>query len=69
MDRDQFTIEVELPAGAGIGETTRIVRLVDQRCADMTASVTVAWVIGRSAPAFYYNMVGNRDQAPGFAKG
>ena len=28
----------------------------------------VAWVIGRSAPAFYYNMVGDRDQAPAFAQ-
>ena len=27
-----------------------------------------AWVIGRSAPAFYYNMVGERDQDPAFAQ-
>jgi hypothetical protein len=29
---------------------------------------SATWVLGRSAPGFYYNLVGNRDQAPGFAQ-
>lgn len=68
MDRDQFHIELDLPAGTGIDETTRIVRLVDAALRGHDGIRDVAWVIGRSAPAFYYNMVGNRDQAPGFAE-
>jgi multidrug efflux pump subunit AcrB len=68
VDRDQFHIEVDLPPGTGIAETLRVVRAVDARLAAEADILDVAWVVGRSAPAFYYNMVGNRDQAPAFAQ-
>lgn len=68
VDRDQFHIEVDLPPGTGIIETLRIVREIDARLAAEADLVEVAWVVGRSAPAFYYNMVGDRDQAPAFAQ-
>ena len=68
VERDQFHIEVDLPPGTGIGETLRVVRAIDARLAAETDILDVAWVVGRSAPAFYYNMVGNRDQAPAFAQ-
>lgn len=68
VDRDQFTIEVELPDGASLAQTARTVRAIDERLGAETNIVSVTWVLGRSAPAFYYNVVGNRDQAPGFAQ-
>jgi multidrug efflux pump subunit AcrB len=68
VDRDQFHIEVDLPPGTGFAETMRLVREIDATLADADGIVDVAWVVGRSAPAFYYNMVGDRDQAPAFAQ-
>ncbi len=68
VDRDQFHIEVDLPPGAGIAETLRLVDEIDAALATEKDIADVAWVVGRSAPAFYYNMVGDRDQAPAFAQ-
>ena len=68
VDRDQFHIEVDLPPGTGITETLRVIRQIDAVLAQEAAIVDVAWVAGRSAPAFYYNMVGDRDQAPAYAQ-
>ena len=68
VDRDQFHIELDLPPGTSLAETMRVVRDVDALLSAESDIVNVAWVIGRSAPAFYYNMVGNRDQAPAFAQ-
>jgi multidrug efflux pump subunit AcrB len=68
IDRDQFHIEVDLPPGTGIAETMRVVRAIDAKLAAEDDILDVAWVVGRSAPAFYYNMVGDRDQAPAFAQ-
>ncbi len=68
VDRDQFHIEVDLPPGTGINETLRVVREIDATLVAESEILDVAWVVGRSAPAFYYNMVGDRDQAPAFAQ-
>lgn len=68
VDRDQFHIEVDLPPGTGIEETLRVVREIDVYLGAQEGIRDVAWVLGRSAPAFYYNMVGDRDQAPAFAQ-
>ncbi len=68
VDRDQFHIEVDLPPGTGIAETLRVVDRIDAVLAPKEGIADVAWVVGRSAPAFYYNMVGDRDQAPAFAQ-
>lgn len=68
VDRDQFTIEVELHEGAALAQTARTVRAIDETLRAEPDIASVTWVLGRSAPAFYYNIVGNRDQAPGFAQ-
>ncbi|ROU04361.1 efflux RND transporter permease subunit [Histidinibacterium lentulum] len=68
VDRDQFHIEMELPEGTAIEGTLRVLRDVDARLRAEADIRDVAWVAGRSAPAFYYNMVGERDQAPAFAQ-
>lgn len=67
VDRDQFTLEVDLPEGTALAETGRVAAAIDARLAATDGVSARAWVIGRSAPAFYYNIVANRERAPGFA--
>lgn len=68
VDRDQFYIEIEMPAGTAISQTDRVVRSVDAFLENETSITGVSWVIGESAPAFYYNMLTDRDASPGYAK-
>ncbi|WP_421723975.1 efflux RND transporter permease subunit [Bauldia sp.] len=68
VDRDQFYIEVELADGTALAETEEVAIGVDQILRGIDDIRQVSWVTGRSAPAFYYNIVGNRDQAPAFAQ-
>lgn len=67
VDRDQFTIEVDLAPGSGISATQAVVSRLDTALADTPGIESVTWVIGRSAPPFYYNISTGRDGAPGFA--
>ncbi|MEM6373743.1 MAG: efflux RND transporter permease subunit [Pseudomonadota bacterium] len=67
VDRDQFTIEVDLAPGAGIDDTQAIVDRLNTTLTQDDRITQVMWVLGRSAPAFYYNIVGARDNAPGHA--
>lgn len=67
VDRNQFHIEVELADGSALSETSKTVLDIDRYLAAMDGVEQVSWVIGKSAPAFYYNIVGNRDRAPAFA--
>ncbi|HMO71232.1 MAG TPA: efflux RND transporter permease subunit, partial [Paracoccaceae bacterium] len=68
VDRDQFTIDLDLRAGTPIAATREAALRLDAalRAAPETAQVT--WVLGRSAPNFYYNITGGRRNAPGHAQ-
>jgi multidrug efflux pump subunit AcrB len=68
VDRDQFHIEVELSDGTAIAETSEVVRAMEGFLSDQEGIEKVVWVAGKSAPAFYYNIVGNQDRAPAFAQ-
>lgn len=68
VDRDQMTIEVELPEGTALDHTRHVVGLIDARLAQEPGITARLWLTGKSAPAFYYNLIGNRDQAPAFAQ-
>ena len=68
VDRDQFHIEVDLAPGTAIDRTHALARRIDVSLRETQGIESVAWVVGESAPAFYYNIVGNRDGAPGFAQ-
>ncbi|MEM9350361.1 MAG: efflux RND transporter permease subunit [Pseudomonadota bacterium] len=68
VDRDQLYIDVEMPAGTAIAATDATVRSLDAALALEDTIEAVSWVVGRSAPGFYYNIVGDRDNAPGFAQ-
>jgi multidrug efflux pump subunit AcrB len=68
VDRDQFYIDVELPPGASIRETDRLALEVDALLADQDGIRSVSWVVGESAPAFYYNIRMDKDGADYFAR-
>ncbi|MGP1397085.1 MAG: efflux RND transporter permease subunit [Inquilinaceae bacterium] len=68
VDRDQFHVQLRLPGGAAIGETERQAKRAEAiiRAADGVRHVH--WVIGESAPSFYYNMTMNQDGVAAFAE-
>ncbi|MEM9048662.1 MAG: efflux RND transporter permease subunit [Pseudomonadota bacterium] len=68
VDRDQFHIEVDLRAGAAIEETLDVVERLDAALRAEPEPRQISWVLGRSAPAFYYNIVGGRDSAARYAQ-
>ncbi|CTQ48534.1 efflux RND transporter permease subunit [Jannaschia donghaensis] len=63
VDRDQFHIEIDLAPGTGIDRTRATVATLDTALRATDGIETVSWTIGRSAPAFYYNITGGRDAA------
>ncbi|MEL7114788.1 MAG: efflux RND transporter permease subunit [Pseudomonadota bacterium] len=68
VERDQFYVEIDLPAGAAITDTQATVAEMDEVLRSDAGVKSVYWTIGQSGPAFYYNIVGNRSQEPGFAQ-
>ncbi|MEM6276247.1 MAG: efflux RND transporter permease subunit, partial [Pseudomonadota bacterium] len=68
VDRDQFYLEVDMPAGTGIEETRAAVEEMDAALLADAGVDSVYWTIGKSGPAFYYNITGGRSQEPAFAQ-
>lgn len=68
VDRDQFHIEVELQPGTALEETRRVASAIDATLAETDGIKQVVWTIGQSAPAFYYNIIGTRENEPSFAQ-
>ncbi|MEM1352183.1 MAG: efflux RND transporter permease subunit [Pseudomonadota bacterium] len=68
VERDQFYIEVEMPPGTAIYETARVAEAIDTKLASADGIDRVYWSIGKSGPAFYYNITGNRSSEPGYAQ-
>lgn len=68
VERDQFYIEIDMASGSAIAETTRTVEQMDTLIREDSGVESIYWTVGQSGPAFYYNIVGNRSQEPGFAQ-
>ncbi|MEO0683147.1 MAG: efflux RND transporter permease subunit, partial [Pseudomonadota bacterium] len=68
VDRDQFYVDLELPAGASVKETVRASERASALLEAEAGIRQVAWVIGESPPSFYYNMTMTRQNAPSFAR-
>ena len=68
VGRNQFYVQVQLPDGSAISETERVARRIDAQLNAEPHITDVTWVIGESAPAFYYNMIADRDGDPSFAE-
>ncbi len=68
VDRNQFYVQLNLANGAAIGETRRVAEEVEAIVRQEPGVKTVTWVVGENAPAFYYNMIADQDDQPGFAE-
>ncbi|WP_282127151.1 efflux RND transporter permease subunit [Roseobacter litoralis] len=68
VERDQFYIEVEMPPGTAISETAKVAGAIDARLAAEQDIDRVYWSIGKSGPAFYYNITSGRSSEPGYAQ-
>ncbi|MEL7124926.1 MAG: efflux RND transporter permease subunit [Pseudomonadota bacterium] len=68
VDRDQFYLEVDMPPGTGIGTTYATALQMDEILRNDAGVDSVYWSIGKSGPAFYYNITGGRSREPAFAQ-
>ena len=68
VDRDQFYVQIKLPDGAAIARTEQVVQRAEEIIREHREVRNVSWVIGESAPAFYYNMLADQDSESSFAE-
>lgn len=68
VDRDQFHIQVKLPDSAPIAQTQAATERASEIIRANAGIRQLTWVIGTSAPAFYYNMIADQDNTPSFAE-
>jgi multidrug efflux pump subunit AcrB len=67
-DRDQLQVQLELPAATAITQTTSVAQQIRDRLIKNPLVTDVHWFIGRSAPRFYYNIVGSREREANYAQ-
>ena len=67
-DRDQFHIELELPKNASFEELTRLTSRVSEKINQHRRVLGTTWLIGRSVPTFYYNIITQRQNAREYAQ-
>lgn len=68
-DRDQFHIELELPQNASFAELETLTDRISQRLRVEPRVKQSTWLLGRSAPTFYYNIITRRANAREYAHG
>lgn len=69
VDRNQFQIQMTLPAEASIFETRRNVERLREVLYEYDVIETDAFFLGESAPRVFYNTIGNNDGVASFASG
>ena len=67
-DRNQFHIELSLPAQTSIHETRRVTERAYDLITDHEAIESVHWFVGTDAPKFYYNLQTNQDGVSSYAE-
>jgi multidrug efflux pump subunit AcrB len=67
--RDQFYIDFELPTQAALSQTQAQVLQARNLILKHPDIVDVHWLVGESAPTFYYNIIGTRQNAANYAQG
>ena len=67
-ERDQFQVQLRLPAEASLAQTRRAATLAGQTMRRHPQVSAVHWILGGSAPDFYYNMTAGEDDSPNFAQ-
>ncbi len=69
VDRNQFQVQIILPANTSLADTQVVVERVRQRLIAMDEVVSSQWFVGEGAPRVYYNMMENNDGVASFASG
>ncbi len=67
-DRNQFHIEIELAPEASLEETRQTALRIRDLLLEDKQIQSVNWVLGKSAPSFYYNMIGSVQDSPRYAQ-
>ncbi|MEM6521496.1 MAG: efflux RND transporter permease subunit [Cyanobacteria bacterium P01_C01_bin.70] len=68
LDRDQFQIEMEFASQTSIEQTREQVLQARDVLLQHENVQAVHWFIGESAPRFYYNLQGDRENQPYYAQ-
>ena len=68
VSRDQFQIEVEFASSTAIAETETKMQQARKTILDHPQVEDVHWFMGESAPKFYYNFTGNRENQSHYAQ-
>lgn len=69
VDRNQFQVQIILPANSSLADTHGVVDRVRERLMSMKEVVSSQWFVGEGAPRVYYNMMQNNDSVASFASG
>ena len=67
-DRDQLRIDLHLATTAPLERTAEVTRQASEVLRQDPQVEAVHWFVGRTAPKFYYNMLGGQDGAAHFAQ-
>lgn len=67
-DRNQFHVEMELAPEASLEETRQTALRLRELLLEDKLVQRVDWVVGRSAPSFYYNMIGSVQDSPRYGQ-
>jgi len=67
-DRDQFQIELELPAQASMARTIEVTAEIREAVMKRSNVRSVDWFLGESAPSFYYNVIPRRKNSSNYAQ-
>lgn len=67
-ERNQFHIELELPAHASLDQTLETIRLARDEVMARDDVTAVDWFLGESAPPFYYNVIPKRENSSQYAQ-
>jgi len=67
-DRDQLQLDVEFSPSTSIRQTQELTQQMRDRLRHYPDVDDVHWFIGASAPRFYYNLTGRRENEPNFAQ-
>lgn len=68
VERDQFHIQMKLGDSASIEQTRALARAANDMIEDHPGVTSVTWMIGESAPSFYYNMMADQDGVASYAQ-
>lgn len=68
-ERNQFSIEIELPSVTSIAQTQNITLQAKEIMTRHSEVKDVDWFLGRNAPKVYYNLMQNRRNTPNYAQG